>query len=745
MASYNDPKVTNAILKDVPAIRELIRALAAMNPAGGGHTDIPAGAIQLVSDNDTMQFKRFSSNSWNRITERFGIDVEKVGGYKPSTTAAKGTLPVYNSQSKLPGSITGNAETASKLETARTIDLAGYISGTAVKFDGSKDISLEVTRIDVNNENDDVLNGKVSIKHGGTGRDDGAAADVVLPNGGKASQYGQIGNAITLAGKNINTITVDGNYVDGGNSKTVEMGYPVDTNSTTVLNVYSVGSIIHQFLSFNSDQYWHRYSANKGASWNGWVCVCSASDMSQRAIYVSKSGSDTNTGLSKEYPVLTIKRAMQIAGGLVSKLPNPIIKLCIGEGDWGSVTFCSLPFVLNIFPFDGANATEYSSSLPKFSTIFSNGGAVSLFGVVCEFLDCSSNGFVLVSGYYNRVATMRSRHGGIIEIDGGSNSSYPLEIISRANHDYVYQTYNAGCIVHLGARKVNIIENLNLSQQFLACNTCSTIIMSGAQISKNSGVTVTGRKYNIQKGSIVTGITVDALPGTIDGNIDKGAILDGIPYGTGASDEALMGDHEWRPVLLQSGGTMSGTILSGSTTLIASTNWLGVSIADTSRSTAYTKMLAEARDENGKRFFGVEVAAREDGARRLQFVGRNRDDTGWIIPFSVTENKDGSYYASCGTPPDSSNGAEIITASWYNKKIADYMPKAGGTFTGEVRGYTGLSNNSSNLLATTAWVRMATGDTSLTSADSKKWNGAGKTISTAMPSGGNDGDIWFRY
>ena len=26
-----------------------------------------------------------------------------------------------------------------------------------------------------------------------------------------------------------------------------------------------------------------------------------------------------------------------------------------------------------------------------------------------------------------------------------------------------------------------------------------------------------------------------------------------------------------------------------------------------------------------------------------------------------------------------------------------------------------------------------------------EWNGAAKTVSTAMPSGGADGDIWFRY
>ncbi len=38
-----------------------------------------------------------------------------------------------------------------------------------------------------------------------------------------------------------------------------------------------------------------------------------------------------------------------------------------------------------------------------------------------------------------------------------------------------------------------------------------------------------------------------------------------------------------------------------------------------------------------------------------------------------------------------------------------------------------------------------TGNTTNTAADSTKWNGAAKTVSTANPSGGANGDIWFKY
>ena len=716
-----------------------------MNPASGNHTDIPEGAIQLVPVNKNMQFNQFVDGSWKQLTVRFNIDVEKVGGYKPSTTAAKGTLPVYNSQSKLPGSITGNAETASKLETARTIDLAGYISGTAVKFDGSQDISLEVTRIDVNNENDDVLNGKVSIKHGGTGRDDGAAADVIFSGSKKASAYGQIGNAVSVTGKHIDTLTTDGNYISVGVS--IDNGWPYNTSGAIgVVRVTSNGSIIHQTLYCSGESVWQRFSTNSGGSWSKLVPISTRG--SGLSVYISKSGNDNNTGMDSSHPVLTINRALQIANGWRVSYGDAFVRFYVGEGDWGNLTLNKTPYYLHITSYSGDTASEYSDSLPHFSMIYSTGSVITIGSIVCDYLDCSLNGAVLMSTHYIRVATMRARHGGVIEIDGSSSAS-PIEVISKTSHDYVYNAYNFGYICHLGSRPVNIVENLTLSGAFILVNTHSHISMNGAVIKTKDGISVNGKKYEVSNDSFISRVELDSLPGTIAGTKYVGATINGIPYGGGSADKALMADLSWKPVLLQTGGTIEGKLQINYTA-----NNFGMCNPDVTKgeipsATKYWNL--QFSDNSGlssgsTRIGLLESKLNTDGSTQIDLCAyKNEKSSTTRATLSVYCKSDGSFLATAPTPPDSAIATEIITAAWYNKKIESYIPKTGGTFTGEVRGYTGLSNNSSNLFATTAWVRMATGDTSLTSADSKKWNGAGKTISTAMPSGGDDGDLWFRY
>ena len=45
------------------------------------------------------------------------------------------------------GDVTGNASTATKLDTARTIALSGAVTGTATAFDGSDNITIPVTAL----------------------------------------------------------------------------------------------------------------------------------------------------------------------------------------------------------------------------------------------------------------------------------------------------------------------------------------------------------------------------------------------------------------------------------------------------------------------------------------------------------------------------------------------------------------------------------------------------------------------
>ena len=63
------------------------------------------------------------------------------------TSVSETTITLPPAQS-IPSSITGNAGTATKLQTARTIAISGAVTGTATSFDGSQNISIEATSVD---------------------------------------------------------------------------------------------------------------------------------------------------------------------------------------------------------------------------------------------------------------------------------------------------------------------------------------------------------------------------------------------------------------------------------------------------------------------------------------------------------------------------------------------------------------------------------------------------------------------
>jgi hypothetical protein len=68
----------------------------------------------------------------------------KLAGYSPNTGTGANTIPVRNSSGALPGNILGNAATATKLATARTIALTGDVTGSA-SFDGSANATINTT------------------------------------------------------------------------------------------------------------------------------------------------------------------------------------------------------------------------------------------------------------------------------------------------------------------------------------------------------------------------------------------------------------------------------------------------------------------------------------------------------------------------------------------------------------------------------------------------------------------------
>ena len=80
------------------------------------------------------------------------------------------------------GNLSGNATTATtatkanQLTTARTIAIGGAVTGTATSFNGTANITIDTTRV---NLEDAGIYGELPIAHGGTGRTDGKAVGLV--------------------------------------------------------------------------------------------------------------------------------------------------------------------------------------------------------------------------------------------------------------------------------------------------------------------------------------------------------------------------------------------------------------------------------------------------------------------------------------------------------------------------------------------------------------------------------------
>lgn len=73
-----------------------------------------------------------------------------------SAVTINGGLTVPSTKT-ITGSLTGNASTATKLASSKTISLSGGVTGTATSFDGSANISIPVTGINASNINSGTL------------------------------------------------------------------------------------------------------------------------------------------------------------------------------------------------------------------------------------------------------------------------------------------------------------------------------------------------------------------------------------------------------------------------------------------------------------------------------------------------------------------------------------------------------------------------------------------------------------
>lgn len=86
----------------------------------------------------------------------------------PASIAATGNITGLNLSGTNTGdqtTISGNAGTATALETARTIAISGAVTGTATSFDGTANITIPITAMNM----DSATSGTLAVARGGTG------------------------------------------------------------------------------------------------------------------------------------------------------------------------------------------------------------------------------------------------------------------------------------------------------------------------------------------------------------------------------------------------------------------------------------------------------------------------------------------------------------------------------------------------------------------------------------------------
>lgn len=80
----------------------------------------------------------------NDTYEKIGNTDIDLSGYVPNTRTINGQALT---EDIVITSVSGNAGTATKLATARKLNVGGALTGTAANFDGSKDVTIEVTAV----------------------------------------------------------------------------------------------------------------------------------------------------------------------------------------------------------------------------------------------------------------------------------------------------------------------------------------------------------------------------------------------------------------------------------------------------------------------------------------------------------------------------------------------------------------------------------------------------------------------
>lgn len=119
----------------------------------GGQTASDSGYLEIATadnGNEPIYVRQYTvgnSNPFNTLN-RTATLLDASGNTSFPGKVSANSMQVTD---KFIGNLQGNADTATKLKTARTIAIKGAVTGTATSFDGSQNIEIETTKVSADN------------------------------------------------------------------------------------------------------------------------------------------------------------------------------------------------------------------------------------------------------------------------------------------------------------------------------------------------------------------------------------------------------------------------------------------------------------------------------------------------------------------------------------------------------------------------------------------------------------------